>query len=158
MRRLVCDLALMMKLPSIICLSLPLSLSLAACHLVDQRDFNAGAGQRPVPHVAAAIGTSAVPALVTIRYTEPDPPYRDALTDAVHKALARKPDVVFTVSTLVPQGATEDEVADLGARGAVSGREVAETIVNAGAPPAQVEQLVSIDPSAKFREVIVRVQ
>jgi hypothetical protein len=35
---------------------------------------------------------------------------------------------------------------------------VAQTIVNAGAAPSQVEQIVSIDPSAAYREVVVRVQ
>jgi len=47
---------------------------------------------------------------------------------------------------------------DLGATAAESGRKVAETIVGAGAPAAHVEQLVSIDPNARIREVVVRVQ
>jgi hypothetical protein len=145
----------MMSLRPVIGVSM--ALSLPACHLIDQRDFDAQAGRKPVPVAATARPEPLVPPLVTIRFTQPDPPYRDALTDAVRRALARKPDVLFTVSTTVPQGASPDEDTDLGARAAESGREVAETIVGAGAPAANVEQLVSIDPNAKIREVVVRV-
>ena len=124
-----------------------LALSLPACHLVDQRDFDAKAGEKPHPPVVAVPAVPPVPALVTIRYTTPDPPYRAALTDAVHKALALKPDVLFTVAARGP-----DESA------AESGREVAQAIVAAGAQPGQIEQVLSIDPSAQTREVAVRVQ
>jgi len=139
-------------------IGLSMALSLPACHLLDQRDFDAQAGRKPVPTAAVAKLVPQVPPLVTIRFTEPDPPYQDALTDAVRRAIARKPDAMFTVSTTVPQGASPDEDADLGATAAESGRKVAETIVGAGAPAAHVEQLVSIDPNARIREVVVRVQ
>jgi hypothetical protein len=139
-------------------LFLVMAMSLPACHLVDQRDFNAMAGQKPVRKVAAGKPVPPVPALVTIRYSQPNPPYQEALTNAVHAALARKPDVLFTVSTIVPQAPSPAASADLGAEAAASGRDVAQTIVNAGAAPAQVEQIVSIDPSAAYREVVVRVQ
>jgi hypothetical protein len=65
---------------------------------------------------------------------------------------------LFTVATIVPQAPNLAKSADLGAEDAASGREVAQTIVNAGAAPSQVEQIVSIDPSAAYREVVVRVQ
>jgi hypothetical protein len=135
-----------------------MAVSLPACHLVDQRDFNPQAGLPPAKPVVAVPSAPAKPALVTIRYMEPNPPYREALTAAVHAALARKPDVQFIVSTVAPQAETADEAADLGARAAASGREVAQTIVDAGAAPAQVEQLVNVDPSARYREVVVQVQ
>ena len=135
-----------------------MAVSLPACHLVDKRDFNPQAGLPPAKPVVLTHAAPAVPALVTIRYSEPNPPYREALTTAVHAALARKPDVHFIVSTVAPQSGTVDEAADLGARAAASGREIAQTIVDAGAAPAQVEQLVRIDPSAQYREVVVQVQ
>jgi len=135
-----------------------LMLSLPACHLVDQRDFNAHAGEKPQPAVAQAKPVHATPALVTIRYTTPAPDYQGALTTAVREALARKPDVLFTVTTLVPPAATEDAGADAAAAAAASGREVAQTIVDAGAAPGQIEQLVTIDQGTSTREVIVRVQ
>jgi hypothetical protein len=139
-------------------LCLILALTLPACHLVDQRDFNAKAGTKPEPPVVAGPPAHTVPALVTIRYTTPNPEYNDVLTDAVHKALARKPDVLFSVATLIPRAAGADATADAEAQAAASGREVAQTIVAAGALPGQVEQMVSVDPSAVVREVVVRVQ
>jgi len=145
----VCDSVGMILLRQLLFLSM--ALSLPACHLVDQQDFNAGAGQKPAVPVVAAKPGPVAPALVTISYAEPNPPYRDALTAAVRAALARKPDAFFTVSTIVPEGATPEEAAG-------SGREVAQAIVSAGAAPTQVEQLVALDPAAKVREVVVRVQ
>ena len=134
------------------------ALCLTGCALVDQRTFDAKAGIKPVPPVVAGPPVRAVPALVTIRYTTPNPDYHDILTDAVHKALARKPDVLFSVATLIPGTGTADAAADAEALAAASGREVAQTIVAAGAQPGQVEQMVSVDPSATLREVVVRVQ
>jgi predicted methyltransferase len=125
---------------------------------VDQRDFNREAGLPPKKKEVVVVPAPQVPALVTIRYTEPNPPYQDALTRAVHAALSRKPSAIFDVSTVVPQSDTAADSADLAARAAQSGREVAQTIVDAGAVPSQVEQVVSIDPGAKVREVVVRVQ
>jgi len=139
-----------------VCLALPLCLP--ACHLVGQRDFNANAGKRPEPHAAAMAALPPTPSLVTIRYTTPDPDYREALADAVRKALARKPDVLFTVATLVPLAKTADGQADQAAEAADSGKDVAQTIVDAGAQPGQIEQLVTTDPGASVREVRVTVQ
>ncbi len=139
-------------------LCLILALCLPACHLVDQRDFNASAGTKPVPPVVARPTVPAVPALVTIRYTTPNPDYHDVLTAAVHKALARKPDVLFSVATLIPSTGGADATAEAQALAAASGREVAQTIVAAGAQPGQVEQMVGTDPASAVREVVVRVQ
>jgi hypothetical protein len=139
-------------------ISLILALCLTSCHLVDQRDFDAKAGVKPVPPVVAGPPVHTLPALVTIRYTTPNPDYHDVLTDAVHKALDAKPDVLFSVATLIPPVENADSSADAQALAAASGREVAQTIVAAGASPGQVEQLVSVDPTASVREVVVRVQ
>jgi hypothetical protein len=135
-----------------------MAVSLPACHLVDQRDFNPQAGMPPPKKVVAVRPAPARPALVTIRYSEPHPDYREALTAAVKAALARKPAAQFIVSTVAPSAATADEAVDLAAQAAGSGREVAQTIVDAGAEPAQVEQLVSVDPAARYREVVVNVK
>jgi hypothetical protein len=135
-----------------------MALSLPACHLVDQRDFNAMAGLPPKHKVAQAKPVPAVPALVTIRYAQPNPDYQETLATAVHAALARKPNALFTVATIVPQAPDAAKSADLGAEAAASGREVAQTIVKAGAAAAQVEQIVTFDQSASYRKVVVRVQ
>ena len=130
----------------------------AGCHLVDQRDFDAKAGYPPSPPHAVATTIVAAPALVTIRYTTPAPQYREALTGAVHRALARKPDVLFTVTTLVPGTAGADSQAAAAADASSSGRAVAQAIVDDGAEPGQVEQAVRIQPGLATREVRVTVQ
>jgi hypothetical protein len=137
------------------CLMLPLAA--AACHLVDQRDFDAHAGSKPVLKVAASPARP-VPSLVTIRYTVPDPDYRDAVTRVVQQALARKHDALFMVTTRVPASGTIAAQADAAEKAAASGREVAQAIVDAGAVPGQVAQTLRMDPSATTREVIVNVR
>ncbi len=136
------------------CLLLPLAA--AGCHLVDQRDFDRTAGARPVPKAVAAPAPAA-PSLVTIRYTTPDPAYRDALAQAVRQALSRKADVLFTVTTLVPAPAGPDAQAEAASKAAESGREVAQAIVDSGAAAGQIEQVVQIVPGATIREVRVQV-
>ncbi len=139
-----------------LCLVLPLCL--AGCYLVDQRTFDAKAGRKPVPPVVAGPPGHAAPALVTIRYTTPDPEYQDVLASAVHRALARKPDALFSVTTMVPPAENADQAADAAQAAAASGREVAQAIVADGASPGQVEQLVNLDPLLSVREVVVKVQ
>jgi hypothetical protein len=119
--------------------------ALAACHLVDQRDFDAKAGRPPVPRPAKVVPPP--PALVTISYATPNPQYREALTAVVRQALARKPDVLFTVTTVVPTAPDAEAVA--------TGRQVAQAIVDGGAEPGQVEQLVRTEPG--LAAMLVRV-
>ena len=139
-----------------LCLVLPWCLT--ACYLVDQRTFDAKAGTKPVLPVVAGPPAPVLPALVTIRYTTPNPAYHDVLETAVHKALARKPDALFSVATLIPPPGNADQTADAEAAAAASGREVAQAIVADGAQPGQVEQLVSVNATIPVREVIVKVQ
>jgi hypothetical protein len=133
-------------------------LCLPACHLVDQRDFNPRAGLKPAPHVAATKPSLAPPSLVTIRFAQPNPPYGQAVTEAVKAALARKPDARFTVLTRAPAAADASVTADAAAGAATLGRGVAQTIVAAGALPAQVEQLVTTDPGVLVTETLVMVR
>ncbi len=133
-----------------------LALTLAGCHLIDQRDFDAKAGRPPaLPRLAPAAAPA--PALVTIRYTTPNPDYRDPVSAAVKRALARKPDVLFTVVTVVPAQSTPDAEAEQAAAASASGRDVAQAIVDAGAAPGQVEQAVRIQPGISTREVRINV-
>ncbi len=126
-----------------------LAVCVSGCHLVDQRDFDASAGQPPKPR-AAPPGPPPPPSLVTIRYTTPEPQYRDALSALVTRALARKRDVLFTVTSVVPEAASPEEAA-------ASGREVAQAIVDDGAEAGQVEQAVRLDPGVTVKEVRVNV-
>jgi hypothetical protein len=116
---------------------------------VDQRDFNPSAGLPPAKP-APPPAPPPPPSLLTIRYTTPEPQYRDALAAVVQKAIARKRDVLFTVTTIVPAGAPPDEAIS-------SGREVAQAIVDDGAEAGQVEQAVRLDPAAPVKIVSVNV-
>ncbi len=129
---------------------------MTGCHLVDQRDFDASAGRKPVPRPGKP-GPPPTPSLVTIRYTTPEPQYREAVASLVERALARKRDVLFTVTTLVPLGGDPAVQADQAAAAASSGREVAQAIVDDGAEPGQVEQTVRIDTSVAVKEIHIDV-
>ena len=133
--------------------SLLLPLGLAACHLIDQRSFNADAGKPPkLPeaHGQAAPGPGA---LLTISYGAGEPAYAQALAAAVQHALAVKPNVLFTVQTLVPLAGNADAQAAAMQEATASGREVAESIVADGADPGQIELAVRADPAQKVKVV-----
>jgi hypothetical protein len=133
-------------------LSLALLASLAACHLVDQRDFNPKAGTRPTPPVAPA-PPPGPGALLTISFAAGDPAYAPALAQGVQRALGLKPDVLFTVQTLVPVAETPDAQAESLRAAAATGREIGEAIVTDGADQGQIELAVRADPSVHAKEV-----
>ena len=131
---------------------------LAGCHLIDQRSFDRTAGRKPVPPAApVAPGPGPVPPLLTVRFDTPDPQYRAALATAVDAARRRKPDVLFSVTVLVPStGTPAGQVAAAeAARG--SGRDVAAAIVADGADIGQVELSARAEPGLAAREVRVYV-
>ncbi len=136
-------------------MKLAVLLCLGGCHLVDQQDFDAKAGRKPTPPVVAEQAFHGPPALVTIKFDRPDPDYEAALADGVHRALARKPDVLFTVLTLVPQAPTPDAQFASETQAAASGRLVAASIVADGAEHGQVEQAVRSEPGLTLKEVRV---
>jgi len=132
-----------------------LAAGLGGCHLIDQRDFNPNAGKPPMPKVAAAPPSPGPAALLTISYANGDPAYAQGLSEAVTHALTAKPNVLFTVQTLVPLEG--DANAQAGALQAAAGtaREVAEAIVTDGADQGQIELAVRADPGVKAKEVRV---
>ena len=130
------------------------ALGMGACHLVDQRDFDARAGRKPEPPVAKSAPVKAGPgALLRIGYDTPDPFYAPALADAVRRAITLKPGVLFTVQTTVPLAATPEAQAVALEDAAKTGREVAEAMVVDGADQGQIEMAVRGDASVKFKEV-----
>ena len=131
-------------------LAILLCLALPGCHLVDQRDFEADAGHPPVPPPALP-GPKPVGSAVTIRYTTPEPDWRGSVEALVGKALERKRDVLFTVTTVMPPGVQPQEAT-------ASGREVAQAIVDDGAEPGQVEQTLRLDPDVTVKEVRINVR
>ena len=139
--------------PALLCVSVCV-LSLSACHLVDQRDFDPRAGQPPVLPVAKAAPVALGPsALLRIGYDTPDPVYAPALAASVQRAITLKPGVLFTVQTLVPLAATPDAQAAALREAARTGREVAEAMVVDGAEQGQIEMAVRGDPGVTFKEV-----
>ncbi len=133
--------------------ALSLLAGLAGCHLLDQRDFDRNAGKPPVLPPAPVAAPAGPGALLRIAYDTPDPDYAPALAVAVKRATTLKPDVLFTVQTLVPIAATPDEQAEALRAAAATGREVAEAIVTDGADQGQVELAVKGDPAVKVKEV-----
>ncbi len=129
-------------------------MGIGACHLVDQRDFDARAGRPPaLPIAAAAPAPSGPGALLRIGYETPDPVYAPALADAVHRAVTLKPGVLFTVQTLVPLAGGPDAQAAALSDAAKTGREVAEAMVVDGAEQGQIEMAVRGDASVRYKEV-----
>lgn len=127
-----------------------LAVSLSACHLVDQRDFTPGAGQKPQPP-AAPLPAPPTPALVTIRFDTPNPAYGTPLAHAVARALAVKPDVTFLIEAATASpGQTPAAIA--------AGQDVARVVLASGAGRGQIEQSVVIDPTLTTMEVRVRLR
>jgi hypothetical protein len=128
--------------------------ALAACHLIDQRDFDPRAGEKPKPPAAKPLPPGPG-ALLTIKYAAGAPAYADSLRQAVQQALTLKANVLFTVQTVVP-AANSPEAQEQTLRDAsATGREIAEAIIADGADSSQVEQVVRADGSVKDKEVRV---
>jgi hypothetical protein len=128
---------------------------LAGCKLIDQRTFNPHAGEPatgPAP-VAAAV----TPPLMTIDFSTPNPIYDTQLRAAVQQALARKPDVVFDVTTVVP--ATGTPAQQVAAAEAISAdaRQVARTISSDGVDDGNVHLSARSEPDVKVRQIRVYV-
>lgn len=137
-------------------------LVLGGCELIDQRTFDSAVGRPPVPHVEPVRQGPAVPAsppLALVRFQAAPETWQPGLTDIVRLALSRKPLALFRVQTLVPETGTPDAqtrlLADAGGSG---GRQVAETIIAAGASSSQVEMSAMTDASVTTPEVRVYVK
>jgi hypothetical protein len=128
--------------------------ALAACHLIDQRDFDPHAGEKPKPPAAKPLPPGPG-ALLTIKYGAGEPAYAEALRQAVQRALTLKSSVMFTVQTLVPAANSPDAQVQALQDASATGREIAEAIVADGADSSQVEQTVRADGSVHGKEVRV---
>ena len=144
--------------PPLAALVLLAPLALLGCRLVDQRTFDAAAGRPPVPPKPPVVAAVApVPPLLTIRYDVPSPDYANALRVVVREALARKPDVLFEVVTLVPATGTPAQQVAAAEAANPSGRDVAQAILGDGADVGQLELAARADPAVTVREVRVYV-
>jgi hypothetical protein len=132
-------------------------LALTGCHLVDQRTFDRHAGAKPQPPAAKVVATHGPQPLLTITYDNPDPDYARPLANAVQRALAVKPDVLFTVQILVPPSGPPDAQARAEIAAAATGREIEEAMVADGADQGQIEMAVKGDASVKTKDVRIYV-
>jgi hypothetical protein len=128
--------------------------AVAACHLIDQRDFDPHAGEKPKPPAAKPLPPGPG-ALLTIKYGAGEPAYAASLRQAVQRALALKSNVLFTVQTVVPAANSPEAQAEALQEASATGREIAEAIIADGADSSQVEQTVHADGSVHAKEVRV---
>ncbi len=142
------------------CCALMALAAVPGCKLVDQRTFDARAATRPVPHLPpAAPGALPEAPLAAVRFGTPPDSWQPGLADIVRMALARKPEALFRVQTVVPaQGTPQVQAGRLADAGHTGGRLVAETIVSAGASSSQVEMTAMSDASVTQPEVRVYVK
>jgi len=135
--------------------ALLLLLLLAGCKLIDQRTFNPHAGEpatAPAPAPAAAV----LP-LMTIDFSTPNPIYDTQLREVVQQALARKPDVVFDVTTVVPATGTPAQQVASAAGISADARQVARTISGEGVDDDNVHLSARSEPDVKGRQIRVYV-
>ncbi len=142
-------------------LTIVFSCALAAgCDLVDQRSFDRTAGRAPVPRAPPPVVSTVrpIPPLFVVRADRPQQDWQPDLRLAVAQALSRKPNVLFTVESVVPLAASPAaQAASLRAGVALQGRPVADAIVADGAQSAQVELTALSDPATRAPEVRVYV-
>lgn len=134
---------------------------LSGCTLIDQRTFDRSADRAPVPRVHAPVaqGPAPVPPLFIVHAGLADADWQPDLRDAAREALARKPNALFTVQSVVPVAASPAaEAAALQGATAGIGRSVADALGVDGAPPAQIQMSAATDPAIKSPEVRIFVR
>lgn len=134
-------------------------LSAAGCKLIDQRTFDPDVNRKPVPVVPPAPpAPRPIPPLATVRFGAPPESWQPDLSAIVKQALARKPDALFTVQTVVPGTGTAEQQAKAIEKAVHDGGEpVAQTIHDAGAGTAQINMTATTDAvSAPEVRVTVR--
>lgn len=148
-----------MRAPLTALLAPALALALGGCPLLDQRAFNPHAGDKPRVAVAPPKPLPpGPPPLVAIDFTTSAPAYEEELANAVRRALAVRPDVIFSVEVLVPVSGGPAAQADQARAGAETARRIAQTIVEAGADQGQIETAVRADPARRVEQALVRVR
>lgn len=148
-------------------LAIGLLTGMTACKLVDQRTFDPSASVEPKPYIPPPPpGPPPVPPLIELVAGTPQAEWKAPVDQIAHKALARKKEVLFVVSCLVPQQAEQDpagagESAQQAEQSALlalvqhDGHAVMQELIDAGAPEAQVE--MSAMPDSSVTKPTVRV-
>lgn len=127
-------------------LAIPMLLALAACHLIDQTDFDPRLRPKPVPPPLPSTETRA--ALVTIDYTHADPQYKAALATAIQAAETKRPGVLYDVVAVVGTAAAAAE-------GQARAAEVMTAIESDGVIAPRIQLGLLLDPGRKIPQVRV---
>lgn len=96
--------------------------------------------------------------LVVIRFNQRRVFFEKPLYNAVAKAVAVKPNVVFDVVSFVPQGSSSDSQERLDANAAGQQGQVVKTLQQIGIPRNQIRVSRDVAPDAQFHEVYVYVE
>ena len=96
-----------------------------------------GAGDVPPPGSGLATGRP----YVVIRFTESSIDYEKALSEAVKRALARKPNLAFDLVAVTPRAGTADELADLTDQAHAEAAAVMKSLSALGIGPERVSMM-----------------
>jgi hypothetical protein len=133
-------------------------LALAGCKLIDQTTFAPQAEMPEPAQLAALPPVGERPALLSIRYSTPNPQYGEALRTAVAAAEERRPGSIYDVVAVVP--VPKDPALQL--RDLDQGRQDATRVMQAmmalGVPDTRIALGARTDPSITVREVRVYVR
>lgn len=148
-------------------LAMGLMAGMAGCKLLDQKTFNPQAGVEPKPYIPPPPpGPPPVPPLIELVAGTPQAQWKGPVEQIAHKALARKKEVLFVISCLVPpQAAPDSSGSDQAGQAAEQsallalvqhdGHDVMQALMDAGVPQTQVE--MSAMPDSAVTKPTVRV-
>ncbi|MBB6457664.1 MULTISPECIES: hypothetical protein [Acetobacter] len=138
-------------------LSVCLLAGMVGCKPLDQRTFDPSASVEPKPYIPPPPpGPPPVPPLIELVAGTPQVEWKAPVDQIAHRALARKKEVLFVVSCLVPpQAGQEAEQTALQNLVQHDGHAIMQELVDAGVPEAQVE--MSAMPDSSVTKPTIRV-
>jgi hypothetical protein len=103
----------------------------------EQSQTAGGASDVPPPGSGLATGRP----YVVIRFTESSVDYEKALSEAVKRAVARKPDLAFDLVAVTPRAGTAEELADLTEKAHAEAAAVMKSLNDLGIGPERVSMM-----------------
>ena len=138
--------------------ALALLATLAGCKLIDQTTFAPAPVQPSEARIASLRPVQERPALLSIRYSTPDPAYGQALRTAVTAAEQRRPGTAYDVVALVPAAADPALLAQELGKARQDAAGVMQAMMALGVPDTRISLGARTDPALKVREVRVYVR
>ncbi len=111
----------------------------AAAQQPEQSAAVSGAGASDVPPPGSGLATGRP--YVVIRFTESSVDYEKALSEAVKRAVARKPNLAFDLVAVTPRAGTADELADLTEKAHAEAAAVMKSLSALGIGPERVSMM-----------------